>query len=517
MKAEKENVKDKIWKATLNYFIIYQKNGFYDKALLEADKIITYAKNENLYSELNESYIFKGNTYIRKEGFSLNALNCYNKAYKIASTYNLTLNKLDAIAYISAFYDRSGNVNEAIKNYKKIIHHLKTLKKDSIYIKKYKNRGLIVSHFYNYIAKAYITIKKADSAFFFNELMLKELIDDNSRKYKYWKGEYYISRAECHFINKEYDSAETNYIKAYELLNSKNQISNRDFQKAIKFGKLAFKQKKYRKAIDIFENEMKRKGLFNKDTLIYLNDFYKFLAYSHKEIGNVTRANKYFDNYLKTTSKIETNSNKLSNELFENERQKFKTEINKIEKKKEKQKKNIFIVFIIFIFIISLIYFFLAKKKSEENKLKYNTLLNKITELEKDNSKKRSTPNKGQSLKQEEVERILKALLNFIDKEQYLNGDCTLSTTAKILKTNTTYLSKTINSEYEKSFNAFINELRINYALKRLKSDRLFRKYSIQSIANELGYKSKESFNKAFRNQTGILPSYFIKELEKDT
>jgi len=92
--------------------------------------------------------------------------------------------------------------------------------------------------------------------------------------------------------------------------------------------------------------------------------------------------------------------------------------------------------------------------------------------------------------------------------------DCSLSSMAKKINTNTTYLSKVINSHFKKSFNAYINELRINYVLTRLKEDKLFRRYTIQSIANDIGFKSKESFNKAFRIQTGILPSYYIKQLE---
>ncbi len=88
---------------------------------------------------------------------------------------------------------------------------------------------------------------------------------------------------------------------------------------------------------------------------------------------------------------------------------------------------------------------------------------------------------------------------------------------AEEIKTNTTYLSKIINSLYQKKFTAYINDLRIDYVLDRLKNDKLFRRYSIQSIANEIGFKSKESINSAFKNRIGVLPSKLIRALEQQT
>jgi AraC-like DNA-binding protein len=86
---------------------------------------------------------------------------------------------------------------------------------------------------------------------------------------------------------------------------------------------------------------------------------------------------------------------------------------------------------------------------------------------------------------------------------------------SKEIQTNTSYLSKIINHHYQKSFSSYINELRINYVLIRIREDKLFRRYSIQSMANDIGFKSKESFNSAFKKHTGILPSYFVKQIEK--
>ena len=113
------------------------------------------------------------------------------------------------------------------------------------------------------------------------------------------------------------------------------------------------------------------------------------------------------------------------------------------------------------------------------------------------------------------INTILKLLLAFERNHEYIQNGITLSSLAKKFKTNTKYLSQIINQHKEKSFNNYINELRINYAVEKLKTDLKFRKYSINGIAEEVGFNTSESFSKAFYKNTGIKPSYFIKELEK--
>ena len=87
---------------------------------------------------------------------------------------------------------------------------------------------------------------------------------------------------------------------------------------------------------------------------------------------------------------------------------------------------------------------------------------------------------------------------------------------SKKVGTNSKYLSKIINKYKEKTFSNYINDLRIEYAINKLYSDKQFRKYSIEAIADDLGFKSSRSFFGVFQKKTGISPSYFILELERD-
>jgi len=64
-----------------------------------------------------------------------------------------------------------------------------------------------------------------------------------------------------------------------------------------------------------------------------------------------------------------------------------------------------------------------------------------------------------------------------------------------------------------KNFSSYLSDLRVDYAIDRIKNNSQFRLYSIKAIAEETGFKNTESFSKAFHKKTGIYPSYFIKNI----
>jgi len=113
------------------------------------------------------------------------------------------------------------------------------------------------------------------------------------------------------------------------------------------------------------------------------------------------------------------------------------------------------------------------------------------------------------------VQQILKDLKEFESGTQYLQEGISLASLSKKFNTNSSYLSKVINTYREKNFSTYINDLRITYAIERLKRDGKFRLYSIKAIAEETGYSNSQSFSTAFYKKTGIQPSYFIAELKK--
>lgn len=120
-----------------------------------------------------------------------------------------------------------------------------------------------------------------------------------------------------------------------------------------------------------------------------------------------------------------------------------------------------------------------------------------------------------EGLTDEIVVKILDGLKRFEEEKKYLKLDCTINDVAEFINTNKTYLSKVINVVKKKPFTNYVNELRLIHAIQLLKS-KDYKKYTIKAISKEAGFKSKSTFNSAFKEYTGLTPSEFLKSIEQD-
>ena len=113
------------------------------------------------------------------------------------------------------------------------------------------------------------------------------------------------------------------------------------------------------------------------------------------------------------------------------------------------------------------------------------------------------------------VNKIAEGLKKLEEKQAYLKPVFKLGYVASKLNTNTAYLSQYFNQVLNKSFSEYTQELRINYVLQKLNDDRNFSNYTLQAIAEEVGYKDATTFVRVFKKQTGLTPNYYIEELRK--
>lgn len=106
---------------------------------------------------------------------------------------------------------------------------------------------------------------------------------------------------------------------------------------------------------------------------------------------------------------------------------------------------------------------------------------------------------------------ISQKLLEFMKTDQpYLDEELSLQKLSLLMNISTHQLSQVINQELNTNFYKFVNAYRIEEVKRKLK-DSEFEKYSILGIAFESGFNSKSTFNKIFKEETGITPSEFKK------
>jgi AraC-like DNA-binding protein len=91
----------------------------------------------------------------------------------------------------------------------------------------------------------------------------------------------------------------------------------------------------------------------------------------------------------------------------------------------------------------------------------------------------------------------------------YLNSELTLTELSNKLGTHNSLISNVINMGFEKNFNDFINEFRVNLFKDKIIDPQL-KHLSLLGIAFECGFNSKSTFNRAVKKATGISPSDFL-------
>lgn len=100
-----------------------------------------------------------------------------------------------------------------------------------------------------------------------------------------------------------------------------------------------------------------------------------------------------------------------------------------------------------------------------------------------------------------------------VNSEQlYLREGIKMDEVARMLGTNRTYLSQMMRDYYNTTFSTYMNRLRIEEAKSLLHSSTHDKQLKLQDIAYKSGFTSISSFNKVFKEQTGMTPSEWLSQ-----
>jgi len=108
-------------------------------------------------------------------------------------------------------------------------------------------------------------------------------------------------------------------------------------------------------------------------------------------------------------------------------------------------------------------------------------------------------------------------IIEYLEKNKpFKNPDFNAHALAQALNTNVTYISKALSAGGNGNFNMLISNFRINYVKSMLDGGAL-KKYTIDFIYAEAGYKYRSTFNAAFKSITGMTPSDYVAQNNKDS
>ncbi|ASV29543.1 tetratricopeptide repeat protein [Maribacter cobaltidurans] len=451
---------------------IHTEKGEYDIALETGLKLLDIAENTKNEFVLSKAHAALSHYYLRIENYQKALEHCLkglDYIIKQKDTHYI-FQKVDEIARMSA---KLGNKEAALKAYDFYLKIEKEL---------YSPGSYIQSVVYMNMADIYMSNGEFDKSQNYLDQALNMVKSNN---YRFRLPRALMIQAELHLRTKD----TTNAIQAYE------------------------------KSIDAAEN-INAFDVIKSNSLI-LMDLYK----RTNEPGKVDEYKTLYDAIRDSLF----NNEKEQRIIILETRRKIK-EANQreqaLELKNVTQKSQLtaIITALASFLVIGLFIVIAYVKIKEKNKVIYRRTIEKLEAQLKRDDQSVQVKNKGSKVEDKtntpldnNIKDIILKRLKKLERENFfIDSHCNLHLLAEKLKTNPKYLSQVINIEMGSNFNNYINELRINYLLTRLLQDEEFRKSKLSYIASSVGYNNLNTFNAAFKKRQGILPSYFIKQLNEE-
>lgn len=256
------------------------------------------------------------------------------------------------------------------------------------------------------------------------------------------------------------------------------------------------------------------------------NEIYKTSQKYYAVINDVEKLVAVQKKQDSVVEKIETKSNEFINESFSS------LETNSHLAEKKSSNKTWIIIVAIILIVLGAVYIIFSKRKHKRNQEHFKEILADldqrliakkefINQLQRDEltiPKVISEIPKmdGSVIMNAETEKkLLLKLQEFEESNLFTENTTSLSTLSTYCETNSKYLSYVINTYKKKDFNNYINELRVNYIIKKLKEVPVYRKYKIAVLSEDAGFSSQNKFATVFKKVTTISPSVFIAYLEE--
>lgn len=474
-----------------------------EKVLKYCDSIIDLTKSNSDKNYPAMSYERKGDYYYNKRVYQ-KALDNYLLFLKYAKEHNALASVSRANYIIGVLKRRIGDNEGALELYREnLSYNIKN--KDAI------NNDITYLRSIMALANVFNDIEAVDSATYYNRFGLNEA---NKLSKVKLANHFSLNQGITLYHDNKYteaiDSLEK-YTPYFENLNDLDKLPFSYFYAGESYLAINNQEKAisyFRKVDSIFQMTQ---SLFpiTKKAYIQLDNYYKSKGDDKNRIIFLTRL-------LEVDSIIKSEQIYLSSGIineFDLPKLKEQQEIllNRLKRDADRYRNTYILLSLVILFL--LLGFGFQYRKRKLYKKRFQEIL-----TNKDISRKKQSkvPTTEQlTVPQDIVDGILSGLKSFEEKEEFTSNEITLNFLAKDLNTNPNYLSKVVNHHKKTSFSNYLNNLRIDYTIEQLKSNPLYKKYTIKAISYEVGFNNVQSFSKAFRNSKGINPSYFIKELNK--
>src|SRR5690554_861768 len=309
----------------------------------------------------------------------------------------------------------------------------------------------------------------------------------------------------------------TIYAKVFDTNTTKSKLENllestvdehpNYFLKIVvltQLGELFFQEQNYPKSIESYEAALEISKAFDN------KNYQSKISENLSTVYLALKDTSHFYSYKKTAQhlgeEVETAEDQAVNSIY--------NYVNNNNTSKRDTLNSTFIrnlLILAAVFVAIILTWILLRYRYRNRARQYN---NFIAYIENRQKPKEPLPikeaSKGLNIPQDTENALVNKLAQFENSKQFTKQDMSLALLAAKFDTNTKYLSEVINTHKGKNFNSYINELRINYIIDKLKSNKTYLQYKISYLAEESGFSSHSSFATVFKAETGISPTVFI-------
>lgn len=332
------------------------------------------------------------------------------------------------------------------------------------------------------------------------------------------RGEYSFLdtfRAEILVRLKQYDKAEHFFKKA--LLYSESTVPRDRWYACVSYGSFLNSRQRYREALGLFE-EAEKISIGHKP---YAQEYYAYLAKSEalEALGSFSDALQAYKEYNRLLTEAisaererEIASLEVRNKIAE---QRSVNSRQTMELMRRKQDLTITLSICVLLFIslvaFSILYIRRVRYSRQMTDLNIKAASNeRQLRLQLAETLQQQEQLSSQDTEQvpDKLDRLYLQLIQIMEEQHiYRDSSLTLEKLSSILSTNRTYLSKAIRLKTGMSYSAFINELRLNEAIRILSSSSS--PEVVKSVANAVGFYNQSTFYRLFKQKTNLSPAQF--------
>lgn len=387
-------------------------------------------------------------------------------------------------------YTYTEDYKNAIDFYRKSFNQLSQLKDSSL-----------LALVYNNCANIYLEMDFPDSSLYYlnKSIQIKGDIGDIEGK-----AISLINLGDILFLTNDYSKAENSYKEAISIFEQEKNSYGETYG-TIQLAKMYVETDRVDKAELILRRSIDNAEAIGSlplqlkafielgKTFERLGDYKQALKYAHKMYYINDSLSKF--KYSSLMKDLESQE-KISEEKLKNlELEKTISE--------EKKRSLLFIVFSACVTLILVVLIVFILKIRKQNKILFEQSI-----------KARVASPKSKS-DDPKLESLYLKLIDQLEKEKvYLDSELTIHKLSDKLNSNTKYVSTCINSKFGQNFNSVINTYRVEEAKKCIRNGDM-KKYKLATIGERCGFSSISVFNRSFKKETGITPSFFAKSYHK--